>query len=100
MVPGELSFDACGNAIRRTIQRFDLKNMSILRPDIETAADSAIGAHSLGSANARLAHCLLGFRYAHNRSIAGFGLDRLDYVNHAAQHRLGQPGEKTSVAEH
>ena len=61
MVPGEFSFDTSRDAICRTLQRLDLKNVSILRPDIEAAPDSTVSAHCLGAANARLAHRLLCF---------------------------------------
>jgi hypothetical protein len=100
MIPRELSLDACGNAIGRTILRLDLKNVSILRPNIEAAPDAAIGANRFGSANARLAHGLLGFRQPHDRSVTGFGLDALDHVDHAVQRRLRQAGHKPGFTHH
>ena len=47
-VPCELSLDARRNAVSRTLFGLDLENSVDPGPDIETAADSAIGADSFG----------------------------------------------------
>src|SRR5882672_7559068 len=100
MVPGKLSLDTGGDSICRALQRLDLKNVSILRPDIEAAPHSTVSAHCLGSTNARLAHCLLGFRYTHDCAVTGLGLNAFDDIDHSLQRRFRQPRKKPGVTGH
>src|SRR6267378_2115914 len=100
MVPGKLSFDAGRDAIGRSIQRFDLKKVTVLGPDIEAAANATVRAHCFRPANPRLAHSFLSFRDAHDRAVASFRLDPFDDIDHSLQRWFRQPGEKPGMAQH
>jgi hypothetical protein len=82
-VPCEFAFDAGGDAVRRAIGGLDLQYVAVFCPDIEAAADTAIRAHRLGAADARLAHLRLDFGNFENRLIAGLALESFDDVDHA-----------------
>ena len=100
MVPGKLPFDTGGDPIYRSFQRLDLKNVSILGPNVKTATNATVGANRLGAANARLAHCLFRFRYAHDGSVPGFWLYPFDYIDHSVESRLRESGEKPGMTQH
>ena len=80
--------------------RFDFQDLPILGPDIEAAADSAIGADGFSAANPGFAHRRFGFRNFQDCSIAGVRLDALDDINHALQRTLWQRGQKSRFADH
>ena len=80
--------------------RLDFQDVAVLGPDIEAAADAAIGADGLGAADARFAHGRFGFGNLHDRAVAGLRLDAFDHVDHAVERRLRQRGEEAGVAEH
>src|SRR6185312_11373054 len=54
--PGKLALDAGGDAVCRTVGRLDLEDVAVARPDLEAAADGAVGADSLGALDAGVAH--------------------------------------------
>src|SRR6266436_156980 len=88
VVPAKFPFYACGDAIRWPLQSFNLQNVAIFRPNIETASDAAICADSLGAADALLSHARFGFGELQNRSVARIWFDALHYIDHAAQRGL------------
>ena len=60
-IPGELAFDAGGDAVGGAFGRLDFQDVAVLGPDIEAASDAAIGADGLGAPDARFAHGRFGF---------------------------------------
>src|SRR5882762_3532708 len=100
MPPAKLSLYAGRNAIRRTMLRRDLKDVTIFGPDVEAASHAAICANRFGFAYAVLPHGLFRFRDLKNCSVARLGFNALDYLDHALEHRLAKLGKEAGVTEH
>src|ERR1700675_4381044 len=66
IVPTKFAFDAGGDSVRGTVRWLDLQDVAVLGPDVEAAAYSAIRAHGLGAADARLAHGRFDLGQAHD----------------------------------
>ena len=100
VVPSKLSFDASGDSVCGAFRRLDLQDMTVLGPDIEAATDSAICAHGLGAADARLAHGRFDLRYAQDGTKSSLWFDALDDVDHGIQRSLGNARKESGVPEH
>ena len=100
VVPAELAFDAGGNAVGRALRGFDFENMPVLAPDIETAADAAVGADGLGLLVHHLTHGGFCFRDGHDGTVADFRLDTFHNVDHFRQGFGRQMREIAGVAKH
>src|SRR5258708_2507619 len=74
--------------------------MPILRPDIKTASDAAIGAYGLGPPDAGCAHRGFSLGNFQNRAVAGVRLDSLDDIYHAVQGPLRDASQESRVAKH
>ena len=63
--------------------------MTIFRPDIEAAADAAIGADGLGLPGARLAHVRFHFGELENGAVAHLRLNVFHHIDHPVERGLG-----------
>ena len=50
--PGELALDAGGDAVGGAVRGLDLEDVAVACPDVEAAADGAVGADGLGALDA------------------------------------------------
>ncbi len=69
----------------------DLEDVAVAGPDVEGAADAAVGADGLGALDALVAHLGLDLGEGEDGAVAGVGLDALDDVDHAVE-RLWRGG--------
>lgn len=60
-VPRTLAFDAGGDSIRGTLERFELQNMSLFRPNIKTTSDTAIRTDGFRMPSSGFAHLISTF---------------------------------------
>src|ERR1700680_1670707 len=74
--------------------------MAVLGPDIEAATNTAIRAHSLGAADALLAHGRFDLGYTHDGTVSSLWFDAFDDVDHGVQRPLGNAREKAGMPEH
>src|SRR4029077_9866336 len=100
VVPPKFALDAGGDSVCGAIRRLDFQDVAVLGPDIEAASDSAIRAHGLGAADARLAPGRVDLGYAQNGTVPRLRFDALDDVDHGVQRLLGNTCEKSGVPEH
>src|SRR5258705_341585 len=99
-VAGKLPFDTGGYSVSRSFQGLDLKNVSVLGPNVEPATNASVCANRLGAANARFAHCLFRLRYPHDGSVPGFWIYSFDYIDHSVESRLRESGEEPGMTQH
>src|SRR5258706_283570 len=85
---------------RWPLERLNLQNVAIFRPNVETASHAAIRADSLGATDAPLSHARFGFGELQNRAVARFWFDALHYIDHAAQCGLRERCEKSCMPQH
>src|SRR3954454_11551925 len=83
------------------MRRFHLQDVTLLRPYLETAADTAIRAHRLRLLDAiRQAHRSFRLRDLEDRPIPDLRLHVLHHVNHLVQGLLRPLRQVASFAEH
>src|ERR1700733_9868540 len=70
VIPSELSLDAGGDSVRGAVRWLDLQDVAVLGPNIEAAADSAIGAHGLGAPDALFAHVRFDLGHAQDGAVS------------------------------
>src|SRR5258708_33851793 len=97
MPPAKLSLYAGRNAIRRTMLRRDLKDVTIFGPDVEAASHAAVRANRFGFAQAVLPQGRFRFRDLKNCSVARLGFNALDYLDHALERTLPHFSKKTTL---
>ena len=100
VVPGELAFDAGGDAVGGAGAGLDFEDVAVAGPDVEAAADSAIGADGFGFLDAELAHVRFEFREGEDGAVAHLGLDVFDDLDHVVEGFGGEVGEVAGVADH
>ncbi len=99
-VPGELALDAGGDAVGGTVHGLDLEDVAVAGPDVEGAADAAVGADGLGALDALVAHFGFHLGQGEDGAVAGVGLDAFDDLDHVVEDLGGEVGEVAGVAEH
>ncbi len=85
VAPGELALDAGGDAVGGAMRGFDLEDVPVLGPDVEGAADGAVGADGLGAFDALAAHLGLRPRRGRGWGRSRWGFDAFDDVDHVVE---------------
>ncbi len=100
VTPGELAFDAGGDAVGGAVHGLDLEDVAVLGPDVEGAAYGAVGADGFGAFGALLAHLGLDLGEGEDGAVADGRLDAFDDVDHVVEDFRREVGEVTGLAEH
>ncbi len=83
--PGELALDAGGDSVGGAVGGLDLEDVAVAGPDLEAAADGAVGADGLGALDAGVAHLGFDVGDGEDGAVADGRLDGLDDVDHLVE---------------
>ncbi len=100
VTPGELAFDAGGDAVGGAVHGLNLEDVAVFGPDVEAAAYGAVGADRFGALSALFAHLGLDFGEREDGAVADGRLDAFDDFDHVVEGLAGSVGEVAGLAEH